>query len=193
MKSKPGIASLCALALAWAVCLPAAAQGFKHENNPENLRTLFSNIHQAVHAKRDAKQAAELMQSVMPDEARVKKALKDNVGADALQRILSIHKSMPPVSEREVAKLARPEQGNVKVHGSKTEDLIAYREGSVAHKEFPGGAKKAAEQVLRPGMTFYEVEFLELGKDAGMKYHLFYWDGKQWSMLGPVWRVLDAK
>ena len=42
-------------------------------------------------------------------------------------------------------------------------------------------------------MTFYEVEFLEPGKDAGMKYHLFYWDGKQWSMLGPVWRTLEAK
>ena len=193
MRSKPGSASLCALALVMAVCLPAAAQGFKHENNPENLRALFSSIHQAVHAKRDAKQAAELMQSVMPDEARVKKALKDDVGADALQRIVSIHKSMPPVSEREVAKLARPEQGNVKVHAAKTEDLIAYREGSVAHKEFPGGAKKTAEQVLRPGMTFYEVEFLEIGKSSGPKHHLLYWDGKSWSMLGPIWRVLEAK
>jgi hypothetical protein len=46
---------------------------------------------------------------------------------------------------------------------------------------------------LRPGVTFYEVEFLEPGKDAGMKYHLFYWDGKQWSMLGPVWRALESK
>lgn len=193
MKGKPGIASLCALALAMAVGLPAAAQGFRHENNPENLRTLFSSIHQAVYAKKDAKQAVELMQSVMPDEARVRKALRDDVDANALQRIVSIHKSMPPVSEREVAKLATPEQRNVQVHGSKTEDIIENQEGSVAWKEFPGGAKKAAEQVLRPGMTFYEVEFREAGKDAGVKYHLFYWDGKQWSMLGPIWRVLEAR
>ena len=192
MKRKPGIASLCA-ALAMAVGLPAAAQGFKHENNPENLRALFSSIHQAVHARKDTKQAVDLMQSVMPDEARVMKALRDNVDATARERIVGIHKSMGPVSERMVATLARPEQGNVRVHSAKTEDLIAYQEGSVAHKEFPGGAKKAAEQVLRPGMTFYEVEFLELGKSAGMKYDLFFWDGKQWSMLGPVWRVLEAK
>ena len=39
-------------------------------------------------------------------------------------------------------------------------------------------------------MTYYEVEYLEPGKSAGMKYHLLYWDGNQWSMLGPVWRVL---
>ena len=106
---------LCALALG--ASLPAAGASFTHENKPENLRALFSTIHQAVHGKKDAKQAAELMQTVMPDESRVKKALKDNVGADVLQRIVGFQ----------------------------------------------------------------------------MKYHLFYWDGKQWSMLGPVWRVLDAK
>jgi hypothetical protein len=48
-----------------------------------------------------------------------------------------------------------------------------------------------AEQILRPGMTFYEVEFLEPGKEYGVKYHLFFWDGKQWTMLGPVWRALQ--
>jgi hypothetical protein len=40
-------------------------------------------------------------------------------------------------------------------------------------------------------MTFYEVELLEPGKEYGMKYHLFFWDGKQWTMLGPVWRELQ--
>ena len=65
------------------------------------------------------------------------------------------------------------------------------REYSIlAFKEFPGGAKRVAELALRPGMTFYEVEYLEPGKNTGMKYHLLYWDGKQWSMLGPAWRVL---
>jgi hypothetical protein len=186
---KSAIAALCALAIS----TPAMAAGFKHENKPENLRALFTNIHQAVYAKKDTKEAAELMRSVMPDEPRIKKALRDNVSADALQRIVGMHKGLGAPTEQTVARLAKPEQRNVQVHGSKTEDIIAYRQGSVAFKEFPGGAKKVAEQVLRPGMTFYEVEFLEPGKDAGMKYHLFYWDGKQWSMLGPVWRVLESK
>jgi hypothetical protein len=39
-------------------------------------------------------------------------------------------------------------------------------------------------------MTFYEIELVEPGNDAGMKYHLFFHDGKNWKMLGPVWRVL---
>ena len=191
MKSRPGVGWICALALS--VCLPAAAQGFRHENDPENLRTLFANIHQTVYARNNPKQAAELMQSVMPDEARVRKALRDDIDPTALQRIVGIHKSMPPVSEREVSKLATPEQKNVQVHGSNTEDIAENRQGSIAWKEFPNGAKKAAEQVLRPGMMFYEVEFREPGKNAGVKYHLFYWDGRQWSMLGPIWRVLEVR
>ena len=132
-----GTAWLCVLALG--ASLPAAAADFKHENKPENLRALFSTIHQTIHGKKDAKQAAELMQTVMPDESRVKKALKDNVGADVLQRIVGFHKRMGPVSEKEILRLAKPEQKNVQVHGAKTED------------------------------------------------------SKQWSMLGPVSRVLEAK
>ena len=184
---KIGIGAICAIALS--VCAPSFAAGFKHENKAENLRALFSTIHQEIHAKKNPKQAAELMQTVMPDEARIKKALRDNVSADALKRIVTLHKSMGTVSEKEVMRLARPEQKNVQVHGAKTEEIIAYKDGSVAYKEFPGGARKVAEQMLRPGMTFYEVEFLEPGKTTGMKYHLIYWDGQQWTMLGPIWRA----
>jgi hypothetical protein len=189
--TKTGTAWLCALALG--VSLPAKAAGFKQENKPENLRALFITIHQAIHEKKDTKEAADLMQSVMPDEARVRKALKDNVSADVIQRVVGFHKKMGPMSERDLLMLVKPQQKDVQVHIAKTEDIIQYREGSVAFKEFPGGAKKAAEQVLRPGMTFYEVELLEPGKGTGTKHHLFYWDGKHWSMLGPVWRVLEAK
>ena len=57
-------------------------------------------------------------------------------------------------------------------------------------RKFPGGARELAASALRPGLTFYEVEFLEPGKDLGMKFHLFAWDGERWAMLGPAWRAL---
>jgi hypothetical protein len=76
------------------------------------------------------------------------------------------------------------------VHASTTAELAKYQEGSTAFNHFPGGAQEMARRYLRDGMTFYEVEFFEPGKDKGMKYHLFFWDGKQWSMLGPIWRVV---
>jgi len=182
------------LALAFGTTLPASgadqAASFKPENKLENLKALFELLHQTVHVKKDAKQAAALFQSLIPDEARAKQALKEDIAAEVLRQIVDQHKKME-VREADAGKLARPEQTVVQVHAATTEEIATYDKDSVAFKEFPGGAKRLAEQQLRRGVTFYEVEFLEPGKDAGIKYHLLYWDGKQWSMLGPMWRVLQ--
>lgn len=177
-------------------CLAGAAMisngaDFKQENSPANLKALFERIHQEIHARKDNKQATALFRGMMPDEARTKKALKDKIAPGDVRMISDMHQKLGAgVSADSINKVVRATQTVVQVHGATTEDIIRYREGSVAYKEFPGGARRVAEQMLRPGMTFYEVEFLEPGKNAGMKYHLLYWDGKQWSMLGPVWRVM---
>ena len=176
-----------ALLMGWTFA--ASGADFKHENKPQNLKALFELVHNTVHVKKDNKQAAALFRSLIPDEARTKKALKDGIAPDTLRQILEMQKKFGGGVDEGVTKVARPAQTEVQVHGATTEEIMRYREGSVAYKEFPGGTKRVAEQALRPGMTFYEVEYLEPGKKAGMKYHLLYWDGKQWSMLGPVWRV----
>jgi hypothetical protein len=164
---------------------------FRHENNPKNLQALFERIHQEVYVKKDSKQATALFRGLMPDEARTRKALKDRITPEDVRMIAELHQKLGAgVRADSINKVARATQTVVQVHGSTTEDIIRYRDGSVAYKEFPGGARRVAEKMLRPGMMFYEVEFLDPGKDAGMKYHLLYWDGRQWSMLGPVWRVM---
>jgi hypothetical protein len=140
-------------------------------------------------SKKDAKSAAALFVSLLPNEERVKKALRDDTPPETLQKILDMYRQIGLPNETNINGLARPEQKIVKVHGATTEEIARYAEGSVAYAEFPGGARGIAEQILRPGMTFYEVEFLEQGKDLGMRFHLFYWDGKQWTMLGPLWRA----
>lgn len=43
--------------------------------------------------------------------------------------------------------------------------------------------------MLKPGLTFYEVEVTEPGKQMGTKFHMFFWDGSAWKMLGPAWRA----
>ena len=177
------------IALVMVIASACGPGSFKQEDNPQNLKAFFELMHETVHAKNDTKQAMTQLQSMIPDQARLTKALKDNVAPETVRQITELHKGMP-ITEDTARKLARPNQKEVQVHGAKTEEIIAYTQGSVAYKEFPGGTKRVAELALRPGMTFYEVEYLEPGKDAGIKYHLVYWDGKQWSMLGPVWRVL---
>jgi hypothetical protein len=169
-----------------------AAGAFRQENKPENLQALFELIHVSAHKPGGSAQAMTLFKSLFPDEARLKKALKEDVAPDVLQKVVAYHGNLRARGDKaESAKeIARPEQKVVKVHTATTKELAEYRRGSVAHSEFPGGAKQLAEKILRPGMTFYEVELLEPGKDAGMKYHLFYWDGSQWAMFGPMWRAL---
>lgn len=171
------------------IAFAANGADFKYENKPENLKALLELVHQTVHVKKDNKGAAALFAGMIPTEARAKAAFKDKIAPDVRNAILDMHKKLS-FKEDSAPKIARPTQTVVKVHAAKTEEIIAYRAGGVAHKEFPGGTRRVAELALKPGITFYEVEYLEPGKDAGMKYHLIYWDGKRWSMMGPAWRVL---
>jgi hypothetical protein len=183
--------TLSLVAVAALVSLAPAQEGagFKAVNTPENLKSLFEQIHRAVHAQKNPKAAVALFRTLAPDEARLKQALREDAAANVTRLILDMHKQMP-AGEAAVARLARPEQTEVRVHAATTEELARHERVSVAFKEFPAAAQRVARQALRPGVTFYAVEYLQPGRDAGMKYHLVYWDGRQWSMLGPVWRVL---
>ena len=85
----------------------------------------------------------------------------------------------------------RSGQTKIMVHAATTEQLAGKSAAPESLPEFPGGAIQAAKKgMLRPGMTFFEVEYLEPSKDVGIKYHLFFWNGDSWSMLGPVWRSI---
>jgi len=159
---------------------------------PESLKKMFETIHNLIYVKKDTRSAVALLVSLFPNEERARKAIRDDTPPETLQKIFDYHKQRISLAgEANINELARPEQTVVKVHGATTEEIVAYAQGSVAYAEFPGGTRRIAERILRSGMTFYEVEFLEPGKDLGIKYHLFYWDGRQWTMLGPLWRALQ--
>lgn len=177
------------------VCRPAAnflpAQDkFVQENKADNLRDLFHRLNKATSIGAVDK-AAAITRGLLPDETRRKKAIRDDISVETLNRILNWSKSFSSGNNQQLAKLFATDPGRteVRVHAATTEELIRYAEGSVAFNEFPGGAQRVAKRMLRPKLTFYEVELVGPGKTAGVKYHLFFWDGAQWTMLGPVWRV----
>lgn len=157
----------------------------------DGLKAHFAALQKAIR-EGDAKTSLAMTKGLLCDEARLKKALREHVDKDVLAKLVEMHKGFGGGPDEKVAAAfkGKPEQTEIQVHASTTEALAAYAKDSVAFKEFPGGARDAAAAVLRPGLTFYEVEFLEPGKDAGMKYHLFFHDGAGWAMLGPAWRVL---
>jgi hypothetical protein len=156
----------------------------------EDLKKYLTNLHAAqIGGKTD--EAAKMTAALIPDAARLKKGLADSVPANVFAKIEKFYAELP----KEPAALSKmiapkPEETEIQVHGATTEEIAAFVDGSVARKKFPGAAKEAAEKgLLRPKVTFYEVEFVKPGSDLGTDYHLFYHDGTAWTMLGRVWRA----
>jgi hypothetical protein len=170
-----------------------AATPIAQKDGADGLKALFEASHAACTGKDLAKGKAITM-SVIPTKDQLKKVLKDDVPAEQIDKLANQYKDLPP-SDEKAACVFYPGDGRteITVHASTVEDLITYAQGTPAFEEFPSGAKKLAEKVLKPGTTFYEVEVTEPGKDTGTKYHMFFWDGGQWRMMGPAWRVIKAE
>jgi hypothetical protein len=179
--------TLCTLFITLALCVACHAQAAA-----EDLKKYIATLHAAIAAEK-TEEAAKMTSALLPDNTRLKKALSDSVPADIVAKISELYTNLP----KEPAKLAKalapkPGQTEIQVHAATTEEIAKYADGSVAAKEFPNATKDlAVKGILRPGVTFFEVEFLEPGKDTGKKHDLFYYDGTSWTMLGPIWRLLN--
>lgn len=172
---------------------PTAGEGaYKQENTADNLKGLLQAIGAAAKAG-DSASAGGLTRALLLDDAAIKVALRDDAPAELMAGLKEQLAKVPPDNAMLAKMLVPPpERTEVTAHAATTEQILANAPGTAAANEFPGGARKLAEVALKPGLTFYEVEFTEPGKDSGMKYHLFFWDGKAWKMLGAAWRGLRA-
>lgn len=171
----------------------ADAAPFTQVNRPDNLKALWELILQSYYVKNDPKTAAALLRGVVPDQARIQKALKDGVAPDIAQKIAVKFQEFGLPSEGSLAFFLPGGLGSVAVYGATTEELAAYPAGSTAFKHFPGGSQKAAQQILRPGMTFYQVVISsadEKDQKTSVTYSMLYWDGQQWTMLAKPWQVM---
>jgi len=195
-----GRAAFALLVIALAACDKSSSGGaastqsiYAQADGADNLKGLIAKLAE-LHGKGDFKNGAALTKGILTDEASAKKAFKDDAPKELIVASTGNNSQLPSDDAR-VAALLVPGEGRteIRVHGATTEEIIAYQQGTPAFNEFPGGARKVAEAGLRPGVTFYEVEIVEPGKDSGMKYHLFFWNGSQWKMLGAVWRALPPQ
>ena len=162
---------------------------YPQKDDPENLAGLLETIAGAAE-KGDAKKAGALTRALIPDAGAYRKALREDVPKAVLDALVG-NLAMLPADDARLATLIRrgdPTQTRVNVHGATPEEIQAGT--TPAAGEFPGGARDRAG-LLRPGLRFYEAEFVAPGEDLGMKYHLFFWDGSRWRMLGPIWRSLE--
>ncbi|HEY5922111.1 MAG TPA: hypothetical protein VIV11_10595 [Kofleriaceae bacterium] len=162
------------------------------KDGADGLKAFFQSSLAAC-AQKDYAKGKALVMSVIPSKDHLKKLFKDEVTDPELTQLSEQFKELPPSDEKAACVFAPEGRTEIRVHLSSVEDLAAYKEGTPAFEEFPGGARKLAEKVLKPGNTFYEVEVTEPGKEQGTKYHMFFWDGGQWRMMGPAWRVLKPE
>lgn len=166
----------------------ALQEPYKPENTPANLKLLFEKLHAAITAG-DDKTALALTNSLIPDEPALRKGFKDDVDPAALAQALDFLAKKIPADDAARAKIfkADPQNTEVRVYPATTEDLVADGERALP---FPGGAKKLAKSVLRPGMTYYQVNLVKPGERAGMSFSLAYWTGEKWAILGALWRAI---
>jgi hypothetical protein len=157
----------------------------------EGLKAHFQKLQDAI-SKKDTKLAARITRNLFPDETALKVALRSEAPEDKIKKILAMYARFSKGPDSKIAYLikAKPDQTEIKVFAATTEEIAANKKGSLVWMQFPGGAVKAAGNILKKNMTFYEVKCVKPGKKSGMKYHLFFYDGKKWKMLGPVWRAL---
>lgn len=167
---------------------------FEYSNDAENLRQLFETLYQ-LNLDEDYESGAMLVEALLADESCITQALREDTSPKNIEVIMALYETLIPANADAATKSqllsAKPEQSEVQVHTATTEELIVNTFGSVAYTKFPTGAHQLASSLLRPETTFYEVEYLEPGKEFGMKYHLFLWQNDHWCMLGPIWRTMD--
>src|SRR6185436_4077819 len=87
-----------------AAALALALQDFKHENTPDNLKQLFQKLHQAIVAG-DEKTALALTKSVLPDEAALKKGLKDGLPPETIKSCVDFWAKLVPADDAKKARL----------------------------------------------------------------------------------------
>lgn len=150
---------------------------------------------EAIHAAQmtnDVTKAGTLTKELLPSDQRITAVLKPDAPAELVAGVLKMHAQLGTAPVPKLAGLLnhKPEQSEIHAYGATTEEIAAYAKGGKAFEEFPGATQDLARTLLKPGVTWYEAEFVKPGEKAGMKFHLFFEDAKGWAMLGPVWRAV---
>ena len=164
---------------------PSAVQ----KDGEAGLRELFVRARTACQAS-DVATGRAIVASLMPTRDQLRRALVDTAPDSVVEMIVAQAKEIPTDDAKAACVLSPPGRTEIAIHRATTEE-IAARSARVVVDEFPRGTQSLSP-LLRPGTTFYEVETVEPGADKGTKFHLLFWDGTQWRMLGPAWRYVGA-
>ena len=171
---------------------PGASAGADGAGDATKAIETLSKAFADARAAGDAEKVLELTKALLPTDAEVRSVLKAGPETDAFVTAYRAERLRGDANEaaKEILKPNDPAQTVVQVHSATTEEIVAYAEGSVAAKEFPGGMKVFAAKVAGPGRIWHVIEYLEPGKDAGMKFSVLTVVGRRVLFLLKPWRAL---
>lgn len=166
--------------------------------HPKTLEDLVAMFRKAQLTKNKKAQVG-LGYSVIPTKAETAKMIGKGPGAKAYAKARKLE-GINPRLENGAAICGSvgaglfdpkdPKRTKVNVWAATTEQLIAYEKGTAAFNEFPGGMRRFAKLVAAPGRTWYVVEQVEPGKDAGMKFTCFTKVGDRFLFVPKPWRQI---
>jgi hypothetical protein len=164
------------------------------ENTLDNLTLLLQDLHRSQ-SYGEIDRALLVTRRLLPDERRVRLGLSPGVPSDVVRKIVDKNTADVPTEDTKLANYLSggPEASQVTITSATTEELA--NESTDAARDFPFAARRVArEGVLRPATTYHLVRLFKPGETIGVPLHLVFWDGQQWTILGPIWRALkDAR
>ena len=120
--------------------------------------------------------ALQMIQSLVPDEAAVRKVVRDGTPADKVaQLIAGAKQSLMPIGGGFT---------KAEVHFATAKEIAEQTGTEWGH--FTGAELAAAQSFLRPEVTFYTVHFTKPSGLDDKTFHMCFWDGKQWRTLGRI-------
>lgn len=161
---------------------------------PSTLAELVAAF-QAAHAAGDVAAATALAKATVPTAAELATTVRTGAAAEAFLAAYPIDEMPESAVEtlgQELFRPGDPVNTVTQTHAATTEEIVAYREGSVAFAEFPGGMRRFAA-LAAPGRTWYVVELVPPGSSTGMKYTCFTRVGGRWIFLPKPWRAIPAE
>lgn len=188
------LSSIRSLVAVLAVFLCLAPAHAAPQPGADDLKATLTKLHKAWKTGDNAA-AASISRGLLLTRDRIAKAVRDDAPPSVRDAIALFHEKALAANEDTAAHMLFPgaDRTEIGVMASTTEELAKCAPGTDAAKHFPPASQDVAKAILRPGVTFYEVQFNRPGEPKGIKSHLFFWDGKAWGMLGPVWRFVGKK
>jgi hypothetical protein len=159
---------------------------------PERAVEALSKAYADARAAGDKSRLVDMTLALFPPDAELRRVLSPGPATDAFLAAYRAERLRGDANEAagEILRPGNPAQTVVRVHSATTEELARYEEGSTAFAEFPGGLRRFAERVAAPGRVWHAIEYLEPGKEEGMKFSvLTVLDGKVLYLHRP-WRAL---